>query len=141
MTCGSLGFLIDSNLVAWIRVLSPIYISVITKKNQLSLPIYFRSVHKTVTEHALVDSGATENFINELTLKRLGLGKRELDQVRMVFNINGMENKKGKIMHYTMMRVLHGGRSEVQKFFITSLGGDRLILGYPWLKEFNPKID
>ena len=107
------------------------YISVITKKNQLSLPIYFRSMHKTVTENALVDSRATENFIDELTLKRLGLGKRELDQVRTVFNVDGTENKKGKIMHYMMMRVLYGEKSEVQKFFIASLGGDRLILGYP----------
>jgi hypothetical protein len=26
-------------------------------------------------------------------------------------------------------------------FYITDLGRDRLILGYPWFKEFNPKID
>ena len=98
-------------------------------------------MHKTVTENTLVDSGAMENFIDELILKRLGLGKRELDQVWTVFNVDGMENKKGKITHYTMMQVLYGAKSEVQKFFITSLRGDRLILGYPWLKEFNPKID
>jgi len=27
------------------------------------------------------------------------------------------------------------------KFFITSLGKDRLILGYPFLEAFNPRID
>ena len=29
----------------------------------------------------------------------------------------------------------------MQKFFITSLGGDRTILGYPWLRTFTPSID
>ena len=87
-----LGFLIDFNSVAWIQVLSHMYISVITKKNQLTLTVNFRSMHQMVTENALVDSGATENFIDELTLKRLGLGKRELDQVRTVFNVDSTKN-------------------------------------------------
>jgi len=27
------------------------------------------------------------------------------------------------------------------EFFITNLGGDHVVLGYPFLKEFNPQIN
>ena len=27
------------------------------------------------------------------------------------------------------------------KFLIVNLGRDRIIFGYPWLREFNPEID
>ena len=27
------------------------------------------------------------------------------------------------------------------RFYITNLGDDRVILGYPWLRDFNPKIN
>ena len=29
----------------------------------------------------------------------------------------------------------------LQKFYITNLGRDQLILGYPWLQELNPQIN
>jgi hypothetical protein len=29
----------------------------------------------------------------------------------------------------------------MQRFYITNLGSDRIILGYPWLHAFNPYID
>jgi hypothetical protein len=34
-----------------------------------------------------------------------------------------------------------GGRARMLKFLIVDLGRDRIILGYPWFREFNPDID
>jgi hypothetical protein len=58
-----------------------------------------------------------------------------------VHNVDGTENKRGKITHYCWLRILYGGKEKLQKFFLTSLGKDRMILGYPFLQEFNPKIN
>jgi hypothetical protein len=33
------------------------------------------------------------------------------------------------------------GKKALQKFYITDLGFDRVLLGYPWLSEFNPRIN
>jgi len=52
-----------------------------------------------------------------------------------------MENKRGKIMHYCWLRVLYNGEQKLQRFFLMSLGKDRMILGYPFLQEFNPQIN
>jgi len=90
---------------------------------------------------ALLDSGATENFISFCTWKQLGIGRQELNEPITVHNVDGTKNKKGKIMHYCWLRVLYNGKQKLQRFFLTSLGKDRMILGYPFLREFNPQID
>ena len=30
---------------------------------------------------------------------------------------------------------------QLQTFYVTNLGTDRIILGYPWLEAFNPQLD
>jgi predicted aspartyl protease len=40
-------------------------------------------------EKALLDSGATENFINEITWQRLGIGRKELSKLITVTNVDG----------------------------------------------------
>ena len=64
-----------------------------------------------------------------------------MKQPRRVFNVDGSENKNGTITHYGVLRVQKGDKEELQKFYIMGLGGDRAILGYPWLRAFNPGIN
>jgi hypothetical protein len=59
----------------------------------------------------------------------------------MVHNVDRTENKKGKITHYCWLWVLYNGQQQLQKFFMTSLERDRMILGYPFLQEFNLQIN
>ena len=89
----------------------------------------------------LIDSGTTENFIDERMVRRLGIRRREVETLRQVFNVDGTKNLQGKLQHYCLLRVKRGDQESLQKFFITSLGGDRAILGYPWLRTFTPSID
>jgi len=91
-------------------------------------------------ERALVDSGATTNFVDYKTVKRLGLGSKKLDQLRTVKNIDGTLNVAGNITHACNLLVSQGRKQVRTRFFVTNLGGDRFIFGYPWLAEFNPEI-
>jgi Aspartyl protease len=92
-------------------------------------------------EKALLDSGATENFIDPRMVEKLGLGSIDLQEPRTVFNVDGMENQDGKITSYCLLNILQGRKEAAQVFFITNLGEDRIILGYPWLREFDPQIN
>ena len=38
------------------------------------------------------------------------------------------------------LEVRTGNRQEVMKFLVTDLGGEDLILGYPWLSTFEPRF-
>jgi len=37
--------------------------------------------------------------------------------------------------------IIRGNKKERQRFYVTNLGKDRFILGYPWFRAFNPEID
>jgi predicted aspartyl protease len=57
----------------------------------------------------LVDSGATDNFIDPRLVKRLGLGTRELPQPRKIWNIDGTNNRAGMLTHLPDLEVQTGG--------------------------------
>jgi hypothetical protein len=112
-----------------------------SKQNVLVVPITFANLEGVKQGVALVDSGATECFIDMKTAQCWGLPTRWLVYPRKIYNVDGMENKAGKITRSCMLRVHKGKKQAHQRFFITSLGNDCVILGYPWLEEFNPEID
>ena len=118
--------------------MEPMYIR---RLDALNMKISFRTARSMAEETALIDSGATDNFIDEDTWGKLGVGRVELPKPITVHNIDGTENKQGKLTHYCWLRIVQGERTKLQRFYITSLGRDRLILGYPFLYEFNPSID
>jgi len=113
----------------------------IKQVNTINLSIPVHTAHATVEQTALLDSGATENFISFCTWRQLGIRQQELNKPITVHNVDGTENKRGKIRHYCWLRVLYNGEQKLQRFFLTSLGKDRMILGYPFLGEFNPQIN
>ncbi|EGN93203.1 hypothetical protein SERLA73DRAFT_64372, partial [Serpula lacrymans var. lacrymans S7.3] len=44
------------------------------------------------------------------------------------------------ITHYTYQWIEAGGRNTMCKFLITGLGGEDILLGYPWLHKVNPNM-
>jgi len=71
----------------------------IKQVNTINLSIPVHTAHATAKQTALLDSGATENFISFRTWKGLGIGQQELDEPITVHNVDGTENKRGKITH------------------------------------------
>jgi len=56
--------------------------------------------------------------------------------------VDGTKNQGGQITHCVHLYIQHEKNKQKRaKFFITNLGKDQLILGYPWLEEFNPEIN
>jgi hypothetical protein len=70
----------------------------IRKLSTLNMNVSFHTSQSKADKSALIDSGATDNFINEDTWKRLGIGHKELARPVTVHNVDGTENKQGKLL-------------------------------------------
>ena len=75
-------------------------------------------------EIALVDSGATENFIDQETITRLKLGTKKLEEPVKLRNIDGTFNKAGSISKYLDLLVSRGNKKVKEHFYVTNLGSD-----------------
>src|ERR1700756_2879346 len=113
----------------------------IRRLNAMNVPFNFETARTKAAGKALLDSGATDNFISEDTWKRLGVGRKKLEAPITVYNVDGTENKQGKLTYYCRLRVKYDGKEDLQNFYLTDLGKDRLILGFPFLHKFNPQVD
>ena len=107
----------------------------------MSIRVYLHTLNKRAETPALLDSGATENFINHRYATHMRLPVKKLPTPRKVFNVDGTPNKKGDIQFYTDLEVRTGQKNTNMRFFLTDLGPQRMILGYPWFAAVQPKID
>jgi len=61
----------------------------------------------------------------------LKLGSKKLSEPVQLRNIDGSYNKAGSITHYLDLLVSRGNKKVTERFYVTNLGSNRLILGYP----------
>ena len=64
----------------------------------------------------LVDSRATDNFIHPKFVKHLHMGIQELECPMKIWNIDGMTNKAGKLMHFVNLLVQTKGQEKKMRF-------------------------
>src|SRR5712671_3831091 len=100
----------DARLVhtAWLRKTSDnVYMS---NWKSMNLRTYIHTTHRRTETAALLDSGATENFMNLTYAKWLKLPFKHLTQERPLFNVDGSTNKSGSIKYYTDLEMQTGNK-------------------------------
>jgi len=75
------------------------------------------------------------------TICRLRLGTKKLIVPRPVYNVDRTPNIHGTITQTCKLHIKQGTKEAKQLFYITNLGKDKFILGYPWFRSFTPDID
>src|SRR5882672_593582 len=107
----------------------------------MTIQFYVHSIVKRAEAVALLDSGAMENFLNLSYAKWLKLPIKQLPTPHTLLNVNGTENKSGKLQFYTDLDVQTGSTKTTLRFFLSDLGEHKAILGYPWFSAMQPWID
>ena len=107
----------------------------------MTIRFYIRSIAKRAEAIALLDSGAMENFMSLGYSRWLQLPIKQLLQPRLLYNVDGSENKSGRLLFYTDLQVQTGQQTMNLRFFLSDLGEQKAILGYPWFAAFQPCID
>jgi len=109
----------------------------------LLLPVEIRTTDtsKLHSVEALLDCRATRSLINRDFVHLKGMNTRTLSHNIPVFNVDGSPNEAGQISEVVDVVLCYKTHSERMLLAISGLGKQNLILGYDWLKDYNPKIN
>src|SRR5260370_9329687 len=113
----------------------------LSTRKSMTLRFFVHSIAKRAKAIALVDSGATENFMNLTYAKWLQLPIKQMEEPRKLLNVDGTENKGGELRYYTNLQVQTGANRPTLRFYLTELREEHAIMGYPWFAAAQPKID
>jgi len=97
--------------------------------------------YKLHSVKTLLDCGATGSFIDRDFVCLKGMNTQTLSQNISVFNVDGSPNEAGQITEVVNVVLHYKTHSERMLLAVSRLGKQSLILGYDWLKDYNPKID
>ena len=111
------------------------------KNHAIKLPFTLRTRYRRVNKKALLDSGATENFIHPCALRQLRLPTQNLERPRDVRNVDSTTNKGGRISQTTTLKIQHNRTETAHKFFVADIGPDDFIFGYPFFESAKLNID
>jgi len=98
------------------------------------------TMEETSTE-AMVDTGATGDFIDQDFVNQEKLPTCKLSQPIPVYNVDGMLNEAGGICEVIDVIMTYEQHSERILLAVTRLGKQSMILRFTWLDKHNPEID
>ena len=96
---------------------------------------------KDITTKALIDCGSQLDCINHGFVLKNNLLKLRLPMPIKVKKVDGTYNEKGTIKFVTHLFLHIGTVVHRILFHIMGCGNENIILGLPWLKKINPRID
>ena len=109
----------------------------------IMVPTYLKTTDtmEEASTEAMVDTGATRDFVDQDSADRAKLPTRKLSQPIPVYNVDGTLNEAGSIRKVVDMIMTYDSHSERILLAITRLGKQSMILGITWLNKHNLEID
>ena len=104
--------------MALIRVISLERVYIMNHQS-MSIRIFVHTLSKRAETSALLDMGATENFINEAYTRKACIPFKQLVKPRKIINVDGTENVASTIKFYTDLKVQTGSTKQKMHFFLT----------------------
>ena len=88
--------------ISWTSTKNSIYMC---NWKSITMKVYLQTKDKKAINYALIDSGATENFMSLHYAKYLHMPIKKMPKPQMVYNVDGSPNKSGGIAHYIDLNV------------------------------------
>ena len=124
-----------------VQELNSVFNTARNKRTSFKIPVTLWVYNRKAQTEALVDSGATANFIDRDFAEKKNLTTTRLRNPIEVKNVDGTLNKTSMITEYVRCYLGIGSHKSTQYLYVTGLGNKDVILGYSYLYEHNPMID
>ena len=89
----------------------------------------------------MIDSGVTEDFIDKKVCQKHQINTMATENPREIYLADGNPSDMGPVTHIAKVPMTIGNHQELATLQVANLQNHEVILGMPWLKGHNPKID
>jgi hypothetical protein len=113
----------------------------VAKRRSIQVAVQLYTQFRRVKVDALLDCGATENFIHPRLVKQMKLATKPLKRPQQVKNVDGTPNKAGKVTEVVILEICRKNYRQKHEFFVAEVDHDEILLGYPFLEAVNPQIN
>jgi len=103
--------------------------------------IRLHSINDSTTINAMIDSGATEDFIDQEFCNKYQIRTKKAKSPREIYLADGEPSSMGPVTHIATVPMDIGAHREITTFQVAKLQNHEAILGMPWLKNHNPRIN
>jgi hypothetical protein len=121
-------------------IISSVLVADMTPQSML-LPVAIGMKKQTVETQALLDCGASSEFMDSEFVKLHDILLIKLRKPWITRNTDGTLNEQGVVTHKAVINLGINRKEEPTSFFIAGLGKDNVILGLTWLRKHNPIIN
>ena len=111
------------------------------ENDHLMIKIQLQGERQTVRMNAMIDSGATEDFIDKEVCSKHGIKMIQAKKVREIYLADGKPSAMGPVTHTTSVPMDISSHRELASFQVANLRNHEVILGMPWLQKHSPRID
>jgi len=109
--------------------------------DHIMVKIQLHGEKESVTINAMIDSGATEDFIDREVCDKHGIKMIKAKNPREIYLGDGKPSAMWPVTHMTKVPMNISSHRELATFQVANLQNHEVILGMPCLREHNPTID
>ena len=109
-------------------------------KEDIMVKVQLDGENETVTDNAMIDSRATEDFIDSEVCNKHGIKMIRAKNPREIYLADGKPSAMGPVTHMTEEPMDISNHRELATFQVMNPEHHDVILGMPWLREHNPTI-
>ena len=105
------------------------------------IKVVLQAEKEKLSINAMIDSGATEDFINEEICQKQQDSTIATENPRQIYLADGNPSDMGPVTHIAIVPMTIENHHELATLQVANLQNHEDILGMPCVKEHNPKID
>jgi len=109
--------------------------------DHIMVKIQLHGEKESVTMNAMIDSGATEDFIHREVCNKHGIKMIKAKSPSEIYLADGKPSAMGPVTHRMKVPMDISSHRELASLQVANLQNHEVILGMPWLREHNPTIN
>ena len=110
------------------------------ENDHIMVKVHQHGKRETVVINAMIDSGATEDFIHQEVGNKHEIKIIKATNPREIYLVDGKPSTMAPVTHMTKVSMNISSNRELATFQVANLQHHEVILGMPWLRKHDPTI-